>query len=221
MLELSAVQFASPAVLFSEQTVSIKLMAGAQLILHCDNEVLRAQWLRMLAGRCPPAAGHYRLDGEDLYSGTSREIAARRNRRIGLIDTSHPLLPHLNLQNNIALAARYRSGASHSQSKAEARQILDVVGLGKSCRDGVQQLSAEQRALALFARALINIPNVLLLHEPALLLEGIQAIVRRTLEAPDFRRICIVSLLPAPLSWRAEGLDYDLKAVAGKTDAAV
>ena len=221
MLELNAVQCASPAALSNGQTVSIQLMAGEQLILHCDNVPFRTQWLRMLAGRHPPSSGQYLLAGENLYSGSSRQLAVRRNRRIGLIDVSHPLLPHLNLQDNIALAARYRSGVGYSRAKAQARQILDVVGLGKLCRESIPTLSGEQRALALFARALVNTPNVIILHDPALLLEGVQAVLRRTLETPDFKKICIVSLLPAPLSWRTEGLQYDLKTGAGKAYATV
>lgn len=221
MLELSAVQCASSSALCSEQTVSIQLMAGTQLILHADSEPVRMRWLRMLAGRCPPASGHYALDGEDLYSGTDRQRAARRNMRIGLIDVSHPLLPHLTLQDNIALPARYRSGTSHSQANAEARQILDVVGLGKLCPADVQNLSEAQGALALLARALINTPDAIILYEPALLREDVQQIVRRTLEMSEFRAICIVSLLSTPISWRSTGLQYDLMASPDRDDARV
>lgn len=210
MLELSAVRCAPSPPVPHTQAVSIKVAAGTQLQLSCEDSETRSSWFRLMAGRSVPAAGHYLLNDQKVYEGTARKRAILRNQCIGLIDAQHPLLPHLNLQDNVALAARYRRRVSHSQCRAEARQILDALGLGKCCRQGIWRLDEDQQALAAFARALINRPCVLLVNDPRLVSPSLQDRARRVLDTPDFASTIIVSTLSKPLNWRAMGQELRL-----------
>ena len=213
MLELNAVRCAPASPLQQSEAVSIKVAAGEQIQLRFDSPAMHLCWLRCLAARQPPAAGAYRLDGRDVYGGNAAYRAAIRNRHIGLVDTHHPLLPQLNLQDNVAIAARYRRRVSHSRCKAEARQLLDTLGLGKDCRLAVGELSDDQRALALVARALINKPQLLLLNDSRLLAPSVEGVIARLLESNDYRELCIVSFLAKPLNWRTAGRQLSI----GKT----
>lgn len=205
VLELNAVRCVPLSPSRQTESLSVKAAAGEQLQFVCEDAALRSRWLQLLAGRLSPVEGSYRLNGLDVYAGGARHRATIRNRHIGLLDASHPLLPQLNLQDNVALPARYRRRVSHAQCKADARQLLDALGLGRHCLLRFSQLSEEQRALGVFARSLINRPCVLLVNDVRFIEPDLQSVVTRVLDSNEYRELCILSLLPEspePLNWR-------------------
>lgn len=113
-----------------------------------------------------PDSGTVRFDGTDLFKLSDNKLAAFRNRHIGFVFQFHNLLPEFTLEENVALPALI-GGTPGSRAKADARDLLGYMGLGKRLAHKPSQLSGGERQRAAVARALINNPQVVLADEPS------------------------------------------------------
>ncbi len=119
--------------------------------------------VNVLSGFQRPTAGCVVLDGEDITSWTSSEIA-----RAGLVRTFQDvrLFPNLTVFENVEAAA-VANGASRRQAHAVSWQLLARLRLDQRASLAAAGLAhGDQRRLAI-ARALAARPVFLLLDEPA------------------------------------------------------
>ena len=112
-----------------------------------------------------PSAGEYFLSGNDINDLDEVELAKIRNKEIGFVFQSFQLLPRLSALQNVELPLIY-SGASASQRKKRATEILERVGLSDKMRNLPNQLSGGQQQRVAIARALVTEPTILLADEP-------------------------------------------------------
>ena len=94
------------------------------------------------------------------------ELAAVRNRHVGLVFQFHHLLREFTALENVMMPALL-GGAQLPDASQKAHELLDAVGV--SGRDGhkPRQLSGGEQQRVAVARALINEPLVLLADEPS------------------------------------------------------
>jgi len=112
-----------------------------------------------------PSAGEYFLSGNDINDLDEIQLAKIRNKEIGFVFQSFQLLPRLTALQNVELPLIY-SGASASQRKKRATEILERVGLSDKMRNLPNQLSGGQQQRVAIARALVTEPTILLADEP-------------------------------------------------------
>lgn len=112
-----------------------------------------------------PSAGTYQLNGRDVATMTSDELALVRNAEIGFIFQSFHLLPRATALDNVAQPLIYR-GISHKERTRMAAEALDHVGLGSRMHHRPNELSGGQRQRVAIARALVGKPSILLADEP-------------------------------------------------------
>ncbi|MFJ3900182.1 ABC transporter ATP-binding protein [Streptomyces sp. NPDC090025] len=134
--------------------------------------------LRMLAGFEHPDSGAVLVDGQDVTS-----VPAHR-RDAGMVFQSYSLFPHLDCVDNVAFGLRMRK-VGKTERKAQAQELLDLVGLADKGGRYPHELSGGQQQRVALARALALRPRVLLLDEP---LSALDAKVRLTLRE-EIRRI--------------------------------
>ena len=77
-----------------------------------------------------PSAGTYFLNGKDVATMASDDLAQVRNEEIGFIFQSFHLLPRRSALDNVAQPLIYR-GIPPAERKRMARQALEHVGLGE------------------------------------------------------------------------------------------
>ena len=112
-----------------------------------------------------PDSGTVSYDGTDLTSLPDRKLSEFRNRNIGFVFQFHQLLPEFTAVENVAMPAMI-AGIGHREAEAEARRLLDMLGLAGRLQHRPSQLSGGEKQRCAIARALINKPRVVLADEP-------------------------------------------------------
>ncbi|MEV4759889.1 amino acid ABC transporter ATP-binding protein [Micromonospora sp. NPDC049559] len=107
--------------------------------------------------------GTIHLDGEHITDPRTNPDLVRR--RIGIVFQSYNLFPHLRVLDNITLAPRRVHRRDRAQAEAQARELLDRVGLADKADAFPDQLSGGQQQRVAIVRALVNSPRLLLLDE--------------------------------------------------------
>lgn len=126
----------------------------------------KSTFLRMLLGQERPSRGSILLDGQPL--------PAEPDRSRGIVFQRYTVLPHLSVQDNVALGlelpraplAGRLFGAGKRAARTAAAQMLERVGLGHALDKYPSQLSGGMQQRLAIAQALIMKPRMLLLDEP-------------------------------------------------------
>lgn len=109
--------------------------------------------------------GRYCLAGTEIQQLSETKAAALRNRHIGFVFQSFNLLPFKNATENVALPLYYQK-IGRKERNAQARSLLEQVGLADRADHMPNELSGGQKQRVAIARALINNPKVILADEP-------------------------------------------------------
>ena len=112
-----------------------------------------------------PTSGQYILNGKDVSKMSDDELAEIRNKEIGFVFQTFNLLPRTTALENVALPMVY-AGASKSERKERAEEVLTNVGLADRMDHKPNQLSGGQRQRVAVGRALVNRPSIILADEP-------------------------------------------------------
>ncbi|MDR3216469.1 MAG: ABC transporter ATP-binding protein [Clostridiaceae bacterium] len=110
-------------------------------------------------------SGAYYLDGEDVYSLSTKRMAQLRNRKIGFVFQNFNLLKRQSAMENVMLPMVYAHMPSDKRVQA-AETLLDKVGLIDKLKSFPLQLSGGQQQRIAIARALANDPSIVLADEP-------------------------------------------------------
>jgi putative ABC transport system ATP-binding protein len=112
-----------------------------------------------------PSTGSVRLTGLDVAALPDRELAALRATQIGFVFQQFFLAEHQTVLDNVADGLLY-TGARQAQRREQAREALNLVGLGGRPTARPTQLSGGQRQRVAIARALVGQPAIVLADEP-------------------------------------------------------
>jgi ABC-type polar amino acid transport system ATPase subunit len=94
-----------------------------------------------------------------------RQNQDRVRGRIGVVFQHYNLFPHMNVLNNITLAARHVFGMNKSDAERRGRELLERIGLAERATAYPDNLSGGQQQRVAIARALATKPELLLLDE--------------------------------------------------------
>ncbi|WP_431977423.1 amino acid ABC transporter ATP-binding protein [Micromonospora haikouensis] len=107
--------------------------------------------------------GTIELDGQDISD--PRVDPDRVRRRIGMVFQAYNLFPHLSVLDNVTLAPVRVHRRPRPEAEAQARELLDRVGLGAKANAYPDRLSGGQQQRVAIVRALANSPRLMLLDE--------------------------------------------------------
>lgn len=119
--------------------------------------------LSILAGLDTPTEGTVILDGEDLFAGDEDARAAVRARKVGFVFQNFQLLGNLTALENVMLPLEL---AGSTDARAQARAMLERVGLGARLGHYPKLLSGGEQQRVALARAFVVQPRLLLADEP-------------------------------------------------------
>jgi|TARA_B110000977_G_scaffold44527_1_gene60479 putative ABC transport system ATP-binding protein len=113
-----------------------------------------------------PTSGEYLLRSKPIHELDDNQISEFRNEEIGFVFQTFNLLPKLSALDNVALPLLYANNIEKEQRTKQAKEMMELVGLGDKLTNKPNELSGGQRQRVAIARALVNKPSLILADEP-------------------------------------------------------
>ncbi|MBQ5394080.1 MAG: ATP-binding cassette domain-containing protein, partial [Alistipes sp.] len=111
--------------------------------------------LQIMATLSRPDEGSLSIDGVALEKLNDEALSRFRNQKVGIVFQFHHLLPEFSALENVTIPALI-AGRSRQEAEAEARRLLQMLGLGDRADHKPSQLSGGEQQRVSIARALIN-----------------------------------------------------------------
>jgi polar amino acid transport system ATP-binding protein len=125
--------------------------SGKSTLLRCLNLLERVE------------QGEIVIDGQTITNGRVDVNALRR--KIGIVFQAYNLFPHMTVIENVVLAPTQVRGLPRSTARAEARELLNRIGLLDKADEYPDRLSGGQQQRVAIVRALAMQPKLMLLDE--------------------------------------------------------
>lgn len=143
--------------------VSFNVLPGEVVVVVGPSGCGKSTLLRCINALEPVQGGRVRLHGETVAYG-GKNLAALRQ-RIGMVFQSYELFPHLTVLQNIMLAPTKVQKRPKAEVQAEAKALLERVGLAQKADSYPRELSGGQKQRVAIVRALCMHPEILLFDE--------------------------------------------------------
>ena len=166
-------------------SLDLVIAPGEFVAVMGESGIGKSTLLNIVAGLDRFDQGQVRFEGHDLATLDDDAATILRRDRMGFVFQAFHVLPHLSIEQNVALPLILQRVAS-GDARGRATAMLDAVGLGGRGGDYPSVLSGGELQRVAIARALIHRPVLLLLDEPTGNLDPDTA--ARVLEVIDERR---------------------------------
>jgi ABC-type polar amino acid transport system ATPase subunit len=143
--------------------VDLEVTAGEVLVIIGASGSGKSTLLRCVNLLEPVDSGRIFLEGTEL-TAKGVDVSTVRQ-RIGIVFQQFNLFPHLNVIDNLTLAARRIKKMPRAEAEKRAHELLAQVGLGEKAKQHPHQLSGGQQQRVAIARALMMEPHVMLFDE--------------------------------------------------------
>ncbi len=110
--------------------------------------------------------GQVWLNGQDLSTLGTKQLAKVRNAQMGFVFQFHHLLPEFTALENVCMPA-YLGKKSRKLAQQKAMELLDLLHVSDRKHHKPSQLSGGEQQRVAVARALINEPAIVFADEPS------------------------------------------------------
>ena len=137
------------------------LKEGEYVAIMGDSGVGKSTLFNLIAGLDSPDSGEIRINNAEFSSLDDDSKTQLRRQAFGFVFQAFHVLPHLSLNQNVALPLLLNG---HNTTRAE--EMLAKVGLHDRSNDFPHQLSGGELQRVAIARALVHSPKIILADEP-------------------------------------------------------
>ena len=137
------------------KNISFSIKKGDFIIILGESGCGKSTLLNMLAGLEEPSSGEIYVDGEKI-----KGIHPSRS----MLFQQPTLIPWLNVEENVAYGCELRGDTKELDYRVH--QFLEIMGIEEFSHAKPNQLSLGMAQRACLARALVGLPDILLLDEP-------------------------------------------------------
>ena len=140
--------------------VNMQLHEGRFIVILGPSGAGKSTLLNLLGGLDSPTEGKIVVDGKDISTLSTNELADYRAQTVGFIFQFYNLVPTLTVLENVKLVEEIAPNA------LSASQMLEEVGLSDHRKNFPSELSGGEQQRVSIARALAKNPKILLCDEP-------------------------------------------------------
>ncbi len=142
--------------------VSLEVVAGEMVALVGPSGCGKSTTLNLMTAVDRPDGGSVEVCGVELSSASEKAMLGLRRRCIGTVFQAFHLIPHLTVEENVALPLAL--DGRHDPDRVG--ELLEGVGLGHRVRHYPSELSGGEQQRTAVARALVHRPRVVAADEP-------------------------------------------------------
>jgi ABC-type lipoprotein export system ATPase subunit len=146
-------------------SIDLEIAKGEMVSIVGPSGSGKSTLLNLMGALDQPTTGEVVIDGHSLSTLDDDGRTRIRRDTVGFIFQFFNLLPSLTATQNVALPLHLRKWPRR-KADARARELLDLVGLGKRAEHQPDELSGGERQRVAIARALSIYPPILLGDEP-------------------------------------------------------
>ncbi|HEX9744229.1 MAG TPA: ATP-binding cassette domain-containing protein [bacterium] len=145
------------------KNINLTVSRGETVVLIGESGCGKSTLIRTFNRLVEPTSGAIKVFGDEV----KKQAPVQLRRKIGYMQQGGGLIPHWNIQKNVALVPAIL-GWDSTRKKKRCDELLEFVGIdpGKYSGRYPSELSGGQRQRVAFARAIAADPDVVLLDEP-------------------------------------------------------
>ncbi len=156
---------------YAVRDVNFEAYFGEILYIEGPSGSGKTTLLSIISGILRPNSGTVTVEGKDIWSLTSDQLADFRLNKVGFVFQDYHLFPKLTTVENAAIPLILKR-VEWDESINMAAKYLEVVGLKDRAQLPPVKLSGGEQQRVAIARAIAGSPDILIFDEPTASLDG-------------------------------------------------
>lgn len=147
------------------KNVSLEIEHGDLMAIIGESGSGKSTLLHILGCLDDPTSGEMYFSGSKVNFKSTKKLANYRNEKIGFVLQDFGLILGETALENVCVPLLF-SKTPFPKMRKQARDSLNLLGIGKLANKRVDRLSGGQKQRVAIARALVNDPDIILADEP-------------------------------------------------------
>lgn len=144
--------------------LTVKVDAGEFVYVVGPSGAGKSSFIKMMYREEKATSGQINVCGYNLIKLKDKKVPLLR-REIGIVFQDYKLIPSKTVYENVAYAMEV-IGKRPREIRRRVKEVLGLVGLSHKAKSFPSQLSGGEQQRAAIARAIVNVPKLLIADEP-------------------------------------------------------
>ncbi len=145
--------------------INLEIKKNELIVLSGVSGSGKSTLLSIIASIMKPTSGAVEVDGINIVSLNDFHLSAFRTKTVGFVTQAFHLFDMLSVKENI-IAPLVLQKLSQEEISQKVQSVMEIASIAHKSQSVVSTLSGGEKQRCMIARALINMPDILLCDEP-------------------------------------------------------